>query len=334
VDQFLRFLAGNVALSNMDSFIGMARNYYLYLEPKAGRFVFIPWDLDLAFGAFLVMGSPEGLMDLSIRRPCPGRNRLVERLLADEKVYAAYTKHLEAAVTRAMTAAGVKKDLAALEAVLGPIRAKEKKAARARREPAGLPFPMFSRAPGVETFVERRVASIKGQLAGERKGTVLTFGPPPGGGFGPPRGGFGPGQFLARPILGAADKDKDGKLSKEELAAGVKALFKALDAEGEGEPDQKAVAAALDRILPGPRFPGGRPPGGFPTLGEMLARAVVEKAGKGGKVTETRLLAAAAGLFAEADKDKDGKLDEKEVAEALNRLLRPPQPPRDSEGTP
>ncbi len=220
--------------------------------------------------------------------------------------------------------------LVAINAVIGPAKEKEKKAVAARRERAGGLGGMFNTAPDLETFATKRVASIEGQLAAERKGTVLAgrFGPP-GGGFGPPRG-FGPGQGLAKPILQAADKDKDGKLSKEEMTAAVKALFKALDKDGKGEADQKAMAAGLGKLLPtpafgGPGFPGGRPPAGFPTLSGMLAKAVVDRAGKGGKVSEAGLLAAAGKLFAEADKNKDGKLDERELAEGLNKLFLPPQ---------
>ncbi len=329
VDEFLRFLAGNVALSNMDSFIGFVHNYYLYLHPKTDRFVFIPWDVDLAYGRFLVVGSPEVLMDLSIRKPYPGGNRLIERLLADKEVYTAYTKHLETALAKILSVEKVKNDLAEIHRAIDPVVAKEKKAAAERGEPAGAPFGgMFNNAPSVETFVAKRADSIRGQLSGERKGTSPTFR------MGPPPGGFGPGQFLAKPILAAADKDKDGKLSKDELQASVKTLFKKMDGEGKGELDEKAVAAGLDKIMPGPRPPGGRPPRGFPTLGEILAKVVVEKYGKGGKVTEAGLLAAADKLFAEADKDKDGALVEKDIVEAVNKQMPPPRFPPPGGGPP
>ena len=49
VDEFLRFLAVNAFIVNMDSFLTMGHNYYLYLRPD-GKFIFIPWDLDLSFG--------------------------------------------------------------------------------------------------------------------------------------------------------------------------------------------------------------------------------------------------------------------------------------------
>jgi spore coat protein CotH/Ca2+-binding EF-hand superfamily protein len=322
VDEFLRFLAGTVAVSNMDSFMGLGHNYYLYLHPKTNKFVFIPWDLDLAMG---MMGPATTLTDLSIRQPQMGRNRLIERLLADEKLFAAYKGHLKKLVETAFTAEGAKKDLATINATIKAVREKEAKAVAARREGGGRGFGgMFGQTGNLETFVAQRVASVKGQLAGERKGTAMGgFGM---GGFGPPRGGFNPAQPLVKPILEAADKDKDGKLSKVEVTAAVKALFKALDKEGKGELDEKALAAGLDKLLPRPGGFGG-PRGGFPgpSQGAGLAKAIVEKTGKNGKVTEAGLVAAAAKLFAEADKNKDGKLDEKELAEGLSKLLPAPR---------
>lgn len=53
----------------------------------------------------------------------------------------------------------------------------------------------------------------------------------------------------------------------------------------------------------------------------MFARSLLEKAGKDGKVNEERLLATAAKIFTEVDKNKDGKLDDKELGEALNKLM-------------
>src|SRR5262249_5306423 len=80
------------------------------------------------------------------------------------------------------------------------------------------------------------------------------------GGFGP--GGvkvvFGPGNFLAKPLLEALDTDKDGKLSKEELLAGVKTFFSDTDKDKKGALTRAQLAAGLNRILPQP----GGPPGG------------------------------------------------------------------------
>jgi len=374
VDEFLRFLAGTVALSSMDSFIGLTHNYFIYLDPKTNQFNFIPWDFDHSFGGFMMMGTPENLMDLSIRQPYTNRNRLIERLFADEKVYAAYKGHLRKLIDRGFTAEAVRKDLMVINAAIDPIKKKEKDAVAARHEDGrGGPFGgMFNRAPDLTTFVAKRVESIDGQLEGKRKGTVLA------GRFGPGGpGGFGPGQFVAKPILAVADKDKDGKLSKKEATIVVKALFAAVDKDGKGEIDQKALADGINKLMPrpggpggpgGPRGgpggpagpgrpnaappggpgnpqpggPGGRPgagpggpppggPGGRPGFGPPFggpggwwAKAIVDRAGKDGKLTEKGLLTAAEKLFGESDKNKDGKLDEKELIEALNKFLAPP----------
>jgi hypothetical protein len=156
------------------------------------------------------MGSPNDLMDLSIRQPNTNRNRLIERLLADEKVYAVYKGHLRKLIDRGFTAEAVRKDLAAINAAIDPIKKEEKEAVAARREADGRGGfgGMFSRAPDLTTFVAKRVESIDGQLEGKRKGTVLAGRFGRGGPGGP--GGFGPGQFIAKPIFDAADKDKDG----------------------------------------------------------------------------------------------------------------------------
>lgn len=81
----------------------------------------------------------------------------------------------------------------------------------------------------------------------------------PGGGF--PGGGFG--GFMVKPMLEALDKDKDGKLSKEEVLAGVKKFFADCNKDETGSLTEKQIADGLNRFFPQPKgFPGG--PGGFP----------------------------------------------------------------------
>jgi outer membrane protein assembly factor BamB len=145
------------------------------------------------------------------------------------------------------------------------------------------------------------------------------------GGFG--RGGFGMGNPLAKPLLEALDTDKDGKLTKDELVAGVKRFFKDSDKDKKGQLDEKALADGLSRILPTrgrPRGPGGFGPRGG--LGGMLAGAIVKRAdtNKDGKVTVEELVAAAEALFKEVDKDKKDKLDEATVGAGIRLLI--PQP--------
>jgi len=49
VDGFLKYLAVNNTIQNWDSYGRIAHNYYLYNDPKMGKFRWIVWDCNLAF---------------------------------------------------------------------------------------------------------------------------------------------------------------------------------------------------------------------------------------------------------------------------------------------
>jgi enterochelin esterase-like enzyme len=70
----------------------------------------------------------------------------------------------------------------------------------------------------------------------------------PNGSLGGPSG-FGFGAFLAGAIVRRADKDKDGKLTEDELVAAAKALFKECDKDKKGAVDEKQLAEGINRLL-------------------------------------------------------------------------------------
>lgn len=80
IDNFARFLAGTVVTSSMDSILSMGHNYYIIRDPMSGKFQFLPWDLDLAFGAFPMAGA-NGIR-LSVTKPYGEREVLLKRFLA------------------------------------------------------------------------------------------------------------------------------------------------------------------------------------------------------------------------------------------------------------
>jgi enterochelin esterase-like enzyme len=69
---------------------------------------------------------------------------------------------------------------------------------------------------------------------------------------------FGPGDFLAGTIVRAADTDKDGKLTEDEVVAAAKKLFKECDKDGKGAIDQRQLADGINRLFARQTFGRGR----------------------------------------------------------------------------
>src|SRR5581483_1985509 len=103
VDEFLRFLAANALTANLESSFALGHNYHLYLHPGTNKFVFLPGDLEFSLANFLLMGTADQLMDLSLKHPYPGENKLVERLLAIKEVSDKYQKLLKELSEKAFT---------------------------------------------------------------------------------------------------------------------------------------------------------------------------------------------------------------------------------------
>jgi enterochelin esterase-like enzyme len=85
--------------------------------------------------------------------------------------------------------------------------------------------------------------------------------------------------------------------------------------------DKKIVPMVV--VMPfGYPLPPGSPPG-FGGAGTAVAGAFVRRADadKNGKVTEEEWVAAARAFFKECDKDGKGELDERQIADGINRML-------------
>jgi hypothetical protein len=267
VDEFLRLVAVNALLANLDSMLSMGHNFYIYLHPDTNKFIFLPWDMDLSLAGFPMGGAPEQQLDLSVFHPHVGETKLIDRLLAIKEVRERYEAILKELTATCFTAERLTRDLEAMERVTKEIVARETKAAEARKEPPGGfgpggrgPGP-FGRSPDLRTFITKRTESVAAQLAGTSKGYVPTgmmFGP------GGRPGGFGLGGFLAGPLLKGADTNGDKRLSLEEARAGARQLFEACDSEHKGAIDEVTLADGLGRLLPAPIVGGpfGPPPGG------------------------------------------------------------------------
>jgi spore coat protein CotH len=130
-EPFLRFVALNSILANVDSFIGNGHNYYLFLGSASRRATFIPWDLNEAFGLHPVSGPSRFQMQTSILRPNADPNPLVERFLNDPTFGARYRALCGELLTNVFVPDRLVADLERLATVTQPVVWAETKRARA-----------------------------------------------------------------------------------------------------------------------------------------------------------------------------------------------------------
>ncbi len=100
---FLSYLAANTALSSLDSVAGRNCNFYLYNNPATGRFEFLPWDLNEAFGNHTLPRdnglTADEMLTLDIYDPTStGDHILIERLLNVPEYMSDYLSRLRALV--------------------------------------------------------------------------------------------------------------------------------------------------------------------------------------------------------------------------------------------
>jgi hypothetical protein len=222
VETFLRWWAMATLLGDVDTLAGFGHNAYLYVRPADGRVVLIPWDLNHAFGG-MPMTPVAQSTDWSVEKPWTGSKRLFEHVLATPAWKARFRALLAEAMEGPFAPAAVK---AAIERRAGALRpafaepeielplerweqALVEDVARTAGPPHGR-RPVGPRdvaapgsdglgatmEPGLASFVVRRCASVRAQLAGERPGTVIEGGP---GGRPPPQGARPGGERAPRP---------------------------------------------------------------------------------------------------------------------------------------
>jgi spore coat protein CotH len=79
----LSYLAVNNYTVNIDSYVGLAHNYYLYQRRSDGRIMFIPWDGNLSYGALGFGQTIDGMKRLALDwSQQPAQRPLNTRLLA------------------------------------------------------------------------------------------------------------------------------------------------------------------------------------------------------------------------------------------------------------
>jgi len=270
VDEFSRFMAVTVWLSSTDSILTMGQNFVVYLHPKTDKFLFLPWDLDRAFGNFFTPSPTE----MSIKGAWATDNRFLQRVMKVEAVKEAYLARMAEFQKTLFQPGRLWAQVDQLAAILRPAVVDEKdeeKLARfdrvvAGEAPAQRGFGPQS-GPTIKSFVKARHQSVANQLAGKSDGMELAGGfggfggrggrgGPGGRGPGGPGGMPGPGEFWTGIFIKESDRNTDGKVSAAEFQGLSESWFKAWDKESKGTLKQEDVAAGLNKLMPEFRPPG------------------------------------------------------------------------------
>lgn len=315
VDEFLRYVAVSSALVNFDSFLSTGHNYYLYLNPADGRLYFVPWDLNMTFGAYGWLGTDEETAQASVTRSYADHNVLIERLLAVGKYASAYRGHLRALVKAGFNPAAMRKR----QKFLRPVLAAADKAARDAgsvgstntRSASG----MGLNAPELWPFIERRMESIQLQLEGKQAGFKPEF-------RNPKRtlAEWAPLTVAAVTFMTAADRDDDWRLNDAEVTIGLNQLLAAAKVPAEGSLDHPAAVTAIEKLLPADlrrRVPAK-------AWGDWLF--AIADTNKTGRVNAPAMVAAYRRFQSGSDADRDGLMDGRDLLEALGAAGAPRDP--------
>ncbi len=178
VDETLRFLAVSALIVHLDNYIAMGHNYYLY--DNNGKFVILPWDLNMAFGTFNYSLNRDQLINYYIDEPTGGHmaeRPLVNRLLSYQPYLDTYHGYLKELLDGPFSVASMNSRIDELAALIRPsVQADDLKFFSTDQFEKGLELDARGGAPGagpnsigLKAFVAERGKSVREQLEGTRK---------------------------------------------------------------------------------------------------------------------------------------------------------------------
>jgi hypothetical protein len=203
LDAVARYLATSVVLTNLDSYLGMAHNYYLYEE--GGVFSLIPWDLNEAFGTFTCGCDRDGLIHLRIDDPTCGAaadRPLVARLVALPSFVESYHGRLRDLIDGPFSPSMMQERIDRAADLVRPfVQSDTTKFFTSAEFEKGLATDVAGKqglSIGLAAFVSERSAAVRAQLDGTESAT--------NGGAGSCKGGGTPGGKCGDGVCDAAEK--------------------------------------------------------------------------------------------------------------------------------
>ena len=175
VDQYLRFLACNVIASNLDSFLSGSQNHYIYLEPESNKFQFFPWDMDISFGAFSLMGNANSRRRLSIDRPVTDKRPIIDRVLQVPENKEKYLAYIKEYMDTIFDEAAMLKKIESVESFVRPMVNLNGDDAESRFDQVLADNPSMLEQHPLKYFVKVRHESIRAQLNGSSHGQSVGF---------------------------------------------------------------------------------------------------------------------------------------------------------------
>ena len=176
VDQYLRFLACNVIVCNLDSFLGGSQNHYIYLDPESNKFQFLPWDMDHSFGAFHMMGDPNARRRLSIDRPVTDNPPIIDRVLQVSGNKEKYHAYIEEYINTIFDESVMLKKIKSIGSFVRPMVNLNGSDAESRFDKVLADKPSILELHPLKYFVKVRHESIRAQLDGSSLGQSVGFG--------------------------------------------------------------------------------------------------------------------------------------------------------------
>jgi hypothetical protein len=172
VDAFLRYLAVTTLTVNLDSIVGPGHNYYLYEDRSSGKFILLPWDMNMAFGGFSCDLAPEELVAYPYLQPActpVDQKILVAKVMGVASFRATYESYLHEYASGHMAAAPIGQRLSELATVLRPYVAADPTRFFSAEEFEQNLASDLARGPsrvffGVTSFVDRRLDELDDQL--------------------------------------------------------------------------------------------------------------------------------------------------------------------------
>jgi spore coat protein H len=359
VRAFVRFIAVNGLLVNMDSILAMGQNYYIYHDTVEDQFHWIPWDLNMALGGFPA-GSAEQMTNLSLKHPHTGEHGLIDRLLGMDEVKADFLAQTKELADKLLRPGLLNSEIEKLKAAIRPAIAEESAQSLAafdqaidqtlpeylKAAPSGFARPTGFGRPGglpglgipLKAFFAPRAIAVQKQLAGKTEGYVSQFGgfgrggPGRGGLMMPPGGGFNFGEMFASRLMQAADADRDQRLSKAELVDAATRWFGDWNTAKKRALDTEALARRLGNffVLPSemPELPGGMMPPALPAGGpsRMMAQNFLAAGdvNHDHQFTQIELTNAFSRWFRQWDENHDQALTLDELGKGLRPMMLPP----------